>query len=60
MKTVIYNGALLCHTANCCPVVEHDEEKGTVTISDPSKLENGSFTMTTEEWNLLAVNAKPI
>lgn len=60
MRTRIYNGALLCHTSNCCPVVDHDEEHKTVTIHDPSKPENGSFTMTTEEWNLLAKNAKEV
>lgn len=60
MKKVIYDGKLFCHTNDCCPVAEHDEQNKTVRISDPSKPENGAFTMSTEEWNILLQNAKPI
>lgn len=60
MQTRIYDGALLCHTSNCCPVVDHDNNRNVVIIHDPSKPENGSFTMTTEEWNLLVKNAKEV
>lgn len=57
---IVYDGALLCHTANCCPIVEYDEARGTVTIRDPHKPENGAFTMTKEEYNTLLANATPL
>lgn len=60
MLREIYNGKSMCHTDDCCPVAVLDEEKGSVTISDPKKPENGSFTMTKDEWNTLVKNAKPV
>ncbi len=60
MLREIYNAKPMCHTAYCCPMAVLDEERGLVTISDPAKSENGSFTMTKDEWNALVKNAKPI
>lgn len=60
MKQRIYDGAKFCGKDDCCPVVEHDDETNTVTLSDPAKPENGAFKMTTEEYNTLLANAKPI
>lgn len=56
----IYDGALMCHTSNCCPVADHDEDAGTVTVHDPTKPENGRFVMTVNEWNILIQNGKEI
>jgi len=60
MMKRIYDGALMCHTSNCCPVVDYDTGKNTVVVHDPSKPENGSFTMTVDEWNMLIRSAKKI
>lgn len=59
MNQVIYNGAFLCHTSNCCPVAELDD-KGIVTLHDPSKPQNGNFKMTVDEWNQLISTASVI
>jgi hypothetical protein len=56
----VYDGTLMCHTSNCCPVVDHDQSTGLVIIHDPAKPENGKFTMTKNEWNTLVRNAQPI
>lgn len=60
MKKLVYDGKLFCHTNNCCPVAEYDDQHKTVSISDPSKPENGTFTMTAGEWNTLLQNARPV
>lgn len=53
----IYDGSLLCHTANCCPVVE---VKGDVVkVFDPAKPEDGIFQTSVSNWNKL-IEAKPI
>lgn len=56
----IYDGALLCHTSNCCPVADYDEATQSVSIHDPAKPENGTFVMTKEEWNTLVENGQKI
>lgn len=60
MKTQIqlYNGANFCHDSSSCPVVMHDKNAATVTLSDPAKPQNGQYTMTVEEYNALLENAK--
>lgn len=60
MKTRIYDGAKLCHTSQCCPVIDFDDTSNMVTVHDPAKPENGSFTMTREEYNLLIANAQKV
>ena len=57
---IIYNGAEMCCKKDCCPIITHDKKAGTITIKDPAKPENGSFSMSVEEYNLIVRNAKPI
>lgn len=61
-KVVIYDGSKYCEDGcGCgCPEVKLDLDTNTVTISDPSKPENGKFTMTVAEYNLLIKNAKSV
>lgn len=59
-KSIIYDGAKMCHEKGCCPVIQYDAENERVTINDPSKPENGSFSMSVKEYNLIIENAKPI
>ncbi len=56
----IYNGANFCPDCDECPVIDHLPQKGMVQISDPAKPENGKFTMTVKEYNILLKNAKKI
>ncbi|MBD3250859.1 hypothetical protein GF380_00045 [Candidatus Uhrbacteria bacterium] len=60
-QQVVYNGALYCSPCcSNCPEAKYDPIKGTVTIADPAKPQNGSFTMSTQEWNALVTHGKPI
>ena len=43
-----------------CPVVDYNKLDNKITISDPSKPENGCFIMTVEEYNALIKNAKQV
>jgi hypothetical protein len=56
----VYDGAFMCHTSNCCPVVEYDPKSKEVIVFDPAKPKNGKFVTTVEEWNDLLTNAKKI
>lgn len=44
----LYDGAKLCHSSNCCPVIEQQED-GRVVVHDPAKPESGRFTMSVDE-----------
>lgn len=54
---LLYDGRALCHENGCCPLVE-SLPNGRVRVYDPAKPENGSFTCTAEEYNLLLAHAK--
>lgn len=44
----LYNGANMCHSKDCCPVIEQQSD-GTIVVHDPAKPESGRFTMTADE-----------
>lgn len=56
----VYDGSMFCPDCNDCPVVDFAPTEKTVTISDSAKPENGKFTMTLDEYNILVRNAKEI
>ena len=57
----VYDGSLRCGQCPCgCPVADYDKTTDMVTITDPTKPENGTFTMTRAEFNELVANAKQI
>ncbi len=58
-KEVLYDGSLMCHTANCCPVVTVDKDSGVVEIHDPHKPEDGKFRTSIENWNKM-IRSTPI
>jgi hypothetical protein len=45
---LLYNGANMCHSKDCCPVIEQQPD-GTIIVHDPAKPESGWFTMSTDE-----------
>lgn len=53
----IYECAPCCAA---CPVADLDVLRNTVTLHDPEKPENGSFTMTRAEWNALVRGSRVI
>lgn len=49
----VYDGSKFCSKDCCCPVVDFDEEKRTVVLSDPFKPEDGQFKTSIQEYQLL-------
>lgn len=56
----IYDGVAFCQDGGCCPVVDHYSHDGQVILHDPAKPENGSFTMTVEEYNAFLQNTSVV
>ncbi|MDO8571270.1 MAG: hypothetical protein Q7R79_01155 [bacterium] len=54
----IYDGADYCPGCTACPVAEYHEGSKSVVLRDPTKPQNGRFTMTVDEYNTLLRNAQ--
>jgi hypothetical protein len=56
---ILYNGANMCHSKDCCPIIERQAD-GTIVVHDPAKPESGRFTMTTDELRAMLGKAPDI
>lgn len=56
---LLYNGADMCHSKDCCPVIEQNPD-GTIIVHDPAKPESGRFTMSADELRSMLTQSSEI